>query len=88
MASRLIALLLIALASVTIAARADQAADAPAQPAVVSSPMNMDQPMDGGMKKDAMKKGDVKKSAEAKDRMLDKRLESEEKSMPPASPDK
>jgi hypothetical protein len=86
MTPRVIVLLLIALAArVAAAALADQAPDTPAHAPVVSNPMNMDEPMQGGMKKKSMKKGDVKKSADEKNRMLDKKLEFEEGSMPAAS---
>jgi hypothetical protein len=67
MTPRVIVLLLIALAArVAAAALADQAPDTPAHAPVVSNPMNMDEPMQGGMKKKSMKKGDVKKSADEK----------------------
>jgi len=45
-------------------------------------PMRMDEPMSGGMMKKGMKKGDVKKAAEGKEREMKEMLEKEEKSMP------
>ena len=55
-------------------------ADAPMK---VEKPMKMDEPMQGGMKKKGMMKGDVKKSAEKKDKKMSEMLEKEEESMPP-----
>jgi hypothetical protein len=52
-------------------------------PVEVKNRMNMDEPMQGGMMKKGMKMGDVAKSAEKKDEEMKKRLEMEEKSMPP-----
>ena len=45
-----------------------------------SKPMNMDEPMAGGMKKDGMKKGDVKKAAAKKDREMREMIEQEQRS--------
>jgi hypothetical protein len=45
-----------------------------------SKPMNMEEPMAGEMKKEGMKKGDVKKAAEKKDRELRKMIETEQPS--------
>lgn len=67
------------------------AADTPSQqrdaagraPAAVEMPMNMDEPMQGGMKKQGMMKDDVKKSAEKKDEKMKEMLEKEQESMPP-----
>ena len=60
------------------------AADEPAvAQAQKSEPMKMDEPMSGEMKKKGMKKGDVKKAAEGKEREMREMLEKEEKSMPP-----
>ena len=44
-------------------------------------PMKMDEPMSGEMKKKGMKKGDVKKAAEKKEREMRDMIENEEKSM-------
>jgi hypothetical protein len=46
-----------------------------------SKPMRMDEPMAGKMKKPGMKKGDMKKDAEEKQRTLRPKLQKEEKSM-------
>jgi hypothetical protein len=54
------------------------AADSPKAETARSKPMNMDEPMAGGMKKESMKKGDVKKAAEKKDREMRKMLENEQ----------
>jgi pentapeptide MXKDX repeat protein len=45
-----------------------------------NKPMNMDEPMAGGMKKEGMKKGDVRKAAEKKDREMRKKIEKEQQS--------
>jgi pentapeptide MXKDX repeat protein len=45
-----------------------------------NKPMNMNEPMAGGMKKEGMKKGDVKKAAAKKDREMRKMIEKEERS--------
>lgn len=45
--------------------------------------MNPEEPMHGGMKKPGMMKGDVRKSAEAKDEVMKEKLEKEAESMPP-----
>ena len=59
------------------------AADAPTlAQATQSEPMKMDEPMSGEMKKKGMKKGDVKKAAEEKEREMRSMIEKEEKSMP------
>jgi len=59
------------------------AADAPAvAQATQREPMRMDEPMSGEMKKKGMKKGDVKKAAEEKEREMRGTIEQEEKSMP------
>lgn len=44
--------------------------------------MNMEEPMEGGMMKPGMTKGDVRKSAEAKDKVMKEKLEGEAESMP------
>jgi hypothetical protein len=49
----------------------------------VEQPLKMDEPMQGGMKKKGMLKGDVKTSAEKKDKKMQEILMKEEKSMPP-----
>ena len=56
------------------------AADPPRAGTAKSRPMNMDEPMAGGMKKQGMKKGDVKKAAEKKDREMRKMIEKEQQS--------
>jgi hypothetical protein len=56
------------------------AADAPKAETAKSKPMNMDEPMAGGMKKEGMKKGDVKKAAERKDREMRGMIEKEQQS--------
>jgi len=50
--------------------------------ATKSEPMKMDEPMAGGMKRKDMRKGDVKKAAEKKERDMKDMIENEEKSMP------
>jgi hypothetical protein len=45
--------------------------------------MKADEPMAGKMKRPGMKKGDMKKEAEEKQRLLRPKLEKEEKSMAP-----
>jgi len=50
-------------------------------PANESQPMKMDEPMSGEMMKKGMKKGDVKKAAEEKEREMKAKLEKEEQSM-------
>ena len=45
-----------------------------------SKPMNMDEPMAGEMKKEGMKKGDVKKAAEKKHSEIRKMIEKEQQS--------
>jgi hypothetical protein len=57
-------------------ASATFAADKPAE-----KPMQMDEPMAGKMMKPGMKKGDMKKDAEEKQRVIKPKLEKEEKSM-------
>ena len=54
------------------------AADTPTADTAKSKPMNMDEPMAGGMKKEGMKKGDVKKAAEKKDRKMRRIIEKEQ----------
>ena len=54
------------------------AADPPKADTAKSKPMNMDEPMAGGMKKEGMKKGDVKKAAEKKDREMRRMMEKEQ----------
>ncbi len=62
--------------------------DQPAQqnaaqtPPQVKQPMDMDEPMHGGMMKKGMKTGDVKKSAEKHKEEMDRILHKEEESMP------
>ena len=50
-------------------------------PAEATKPMKMKEPMAGGMKKDGMVKGDMKKAAEKKDRDMKPMMEKEEKDM-------
>ncbi len=54
-------------------------------PKEVKLPLKMDEPMQGGMKKKGMLKGDVKSSAEKKDKKMQEMLDKEEQSMPPQS---
>jgi hypothetical protein len=56
-------------------------------PAQVVKPINMDEPMEGGMMKKGMMKSDVKKSAEKKEKEMEKMLKKEEQSMP-SSPER
>ncbi|HMH18307.1 MAG TPA: hypothetical protein VK572_09205 [Burkholderiales bacterium] len=62
---------ILALAAILAAGTGARAADAP------GSPMKMDEPMHGEMKKKSMKKGDVKKAAEKKARELKPMIEKE-----------
>jgi hypothetical protein len=63
-----------------------QARDAAVQPPEgVKQPLKMDEPMQGGMMKKGMLKGDVKASAEKKDKKMQEILDKEEQSMPPQS---
>ena len=65
-------------------ASADQAQDAAAPaPVRIEKPMNMDEPMETGMMKKGMMKGDVSKSAENKDEKMKEMLEKEQETMPP-----
>ena len=52
-------------------------------PVEIKNPMKMDEPMQGGMMKKGMMKGDVKESADKKNKEMEKMLEKEEESMPP-----
>ena len=61
----------IALAAILAAGTGAWAADAPGKP------MKMDEPMHGEMKKKSMKKGDVKKAAEKREREIKPILERE-----------
>ena len=54
-------------------------------PEEVKQQMKMDEPMQGGMKKKGMLKGDVKASAEKKDKKMQEMLKKEEQAMPPQS---
>jgi len=45
--------------------------------------MDLNEPMQGGMKKPGMMKYDVRRSAEQKDEQMKQRLEKEAESMPP-----
>ena len=54
--------------------------------AVVERPMDMDEPMDTGMMKKGMMKGDVKDSAEKHAKKMKEELEKEEGSMPSMPP--
>lgn len=51
-------------------------------PAQIKKPMNMDEPMQTGMMKKGMTKGDVKKSAETHAEKMKEVLKQEEESMP------
>jgi hypothetical protein len=53
------------------------APDAPGADRAASKPMDVDAPMAGGMKKEGMKVGDVKKAAEKWDRKMRKMIEKE-----------
>lgn len=57
----------------------------PSPPAAPVPKMQMDAPMQGGMMKEGMKKGDVKRAAARKGRAMKPVMEREEKSMPPAA---
>ena len=62
------------------------AGDAAVQPSEqVKQSLNMDEPMQGGMKRKGMLKGDVKAAAQKKDKKMQEMLEKEEQSMPPKS---
>jgi hypothetical protein len=61
----------LALAAVLAAGTGAWAADAPGKP------MKMDEPMHGEMKKKSMKKGDVRKAAEKKQRQMKPMIEKE-----------
>ncbi|MCX7143844.1 MAG: hypothetical protein NT123_22950 [Proteobacteria bacterium] len=54
--------------------------DQPKAGTAKNKPMNMDEPMAGEMKKEGMKKGDVKKAAEKKDGEIRKMIEKEQQS--------
>jgi len=64
-------------------ARSQQRDAAELPPVQIEMPMNMDEPMEGGMMKKGMMKSDVKKSAEKKQKKMEEMLEKEEQSMPP-----
>jgi hypothetical protein len=49
-----------------------------------AEPMNPDMPMKGEMKKDGMKRGDVKKAAQKKKKEMDERMEAERGRKTPA----
>ena len=52
-------------------------------PAVVENPIKTDEPMQGGMMRKGMMKGDVEKSANKHNKKLKEELRKEEKTMPP-----
>lgn len=52
-------------------------------PAVVVNPIRTDEPMQGGMMKKGMMKGDVEKSADKHNKKMKEELHKEEKTMPP-----
>ena len=52
-------------------------------PTIIKMPMKMDEPMEGGMMQKGMMKGDVKASAEKKEKEMEELLKKEEESMPP-----
>jgi len=64
-------LAIIALAAILAAGAGARAADAPGKP------MKSDEPMHGEMKKQSMKKGDVRKAAKKKEREMKPILERE-----------
>jgi hypothetical protein len=74
------ALLAVAAVCALAAGTGVPAAEPPKAATAKSKPMNMDEPMAGGMKKEGMKKGDVKKAAEKKDREMRKMMEKEQRS--------
>ena len=68
----------LAAALLLVSAIATHAADAQkGQQAESSKPMRMDEPMAGEMKRKSMKKGDVKKAAEKKQREIKAMIEKE-----------
>lgn len=71
----------------TVADDKPEAKDTGQPPAMVKQPMEMDEPMDTGMMKQGMKKGDVKKAAEKHKKVMDKMLKEEERSMPSNTPE-
>jgi pentapeptide MXKDX repeat protein len=79
-ARRVLLSLAVACALVLATGTGALAADLPKANTAKSKPMNMDEPMAGEMKKESMKKGDVKKAAEKKDREMRKMLEHERQS--------
>ena len=74
------ALLAIVTACALVQAAGALAGDFPKTAGAKSKSMNMDEPMAGEMKKEGMKKGDVKKAAEKKDSEMRKMLEKEQPS--------
>jgi pentapeptide MXKDX repeat protein len=74
------ALPVIAAACALVLASGALAADPPKTDSAKTKPMNMDEPMAGGMKKEGMKKGDVKKAADKKDSEMRKMIENEQQS--------
>jgi hypothetical protein len=70
--------------SETAADDVPQQQDSDAQaPPEINNPVKMDEPMQGGMMKKGMMKGDVKESAAKKNKEMEKMLKKEEESMPP-----
>ena len=70
-----------AVCTLALATCTDALADVPPKAGTAKSkPMNMDEPMAGEMKKEGMKKGDVKKAAEKKDSEIRKMIEKEQQS--------
>ncbi len=63
---------IVAVAAILAAGTWARAADAPGKP------MKMDEPMHGEMKKKSMKKGDVRKAAEKKERDMKPRMDREQ----------
>ena len=53
------------------------------EPAVVENPIRPDEPMQGGMMRKGMMKGDVEKSADKHNKKMKEELHKEEKTMPP-----
>lgn len=74
-------------AAATAAEDMSQRNSATPAPAESAAPMKMDEPMQGGMMKKGMTKGDVKESSDKKKKEMREMLEKEEKSMPPMPPE-
>jgi hypothetical protein len=68
-----------------IAGAAAMAADQPKADSAKTKPMNMDEPMAGGMKKEGMKVGDVKRAAEKWDGKMRKMIKEEQQRHAPGA---